>query len=86
MEYYNTKRLHSALGYVVPKDLMEGRKEEIIKSREEKLRLGRQKRIEYYNKTYLTEKPICQIYAEAVQFFIYELCKFKIFWTAVLST
>jgi HJR/Mrr/RecB family endonuclease len=56
VDYYNTKRLHSALVYVVPKDVMEGRKEEIIKSREEKLRLGRQKRIEYYNKTYLTEK------------------------------
>jgi len=48
--------LHSALGYVTPKDVMEGRKEEIIKSKEEKLRLGRQNRIEYYNKTYLTEK------------------------------
>jgi len=50
--------LHSALGYVTPKDVMEGRKEEIIKSREEKLRLGRQKRIDYYNKTYLTDKAI----------------------------
>jgi hypothetical protein len=55
-EYIRPVKIFSALGYITPKDVIEGRKEEIIKSRKEKLRLGRQKSIEYYNKTYLTEK------------------------------
>lgn len=49
IEYYNNKRLHSAIDYVAPLDILLGRKEEILKSRDEKLRKAREKRIEYYN-------------------------------------
>ncbi len=49
IEYYNNKRLHSAIDYVAPLDMLMGRREEILKSRDEKLRKVREKRIEYYN-------------------------------------
>jgi len=49
IEYYNNKRLHSAIDYVAPLDMLCGRKDEILKSRDEKLRKARERRIEYYN-------------------------------------
>lgn len=49
IEYYNNKRLHSAIDYVAPLDILLGRKDEILKNRDEKLRKAREKRIEYYN-------------------------------------
>lgn len=49
IEYYNNRRLHSALDYVAPLDILCGRKEEILKRRDEKLRKAREERIEYYN-------------------------------------
>lgn len=49
IEYYNNKRLHSAIDYVAPLDILLGRKDEILKGRDEKLRKAREKRIEYYN-------------------------------------
>jgi transposase InsO family protein len=46
VQYYNEKRLHSAIGYVAPKDMLNGRKEEICKLREIKLEKARSKRKE----------------------------------------
>jgi len=37
VSHYNTVRLHSALGYVTPQDKLEGREEEIFRSRDRKL-------------------------------------------------
>jgi len=42
VEHYNTVRLHSAIGYLAPKDKLEGRTEMIWQARERR----RQKRAE----------------------------------------
>ena len=42
--YYNTVRLHSAIGYVTPRDRLENRQEEIFRSRDLKLEAAREKR------------------------------------------
>jgi transposase InsO family protein len=44
VEHYNTTRLHGAIGYVTPKDKMEGRAEAIWATREAKLAAARQRR------------------------------------------
>ena len=44
IEHYNTVRLHSAIGYVAPKDRLENRHEEIFKARDQKLEAAREKR------------------------------------------
>jgi transposase InsO family protein len=44
VEYYNEKRLHSGIGYVTPKDKMEGREESIWADRDKKLEDAREKR------------------------------------------
>jgi putative transposase len=44
VEYYNTVRLHSALGYITPKDKLEGREKEIFAARDRKLEQARQRR------------------------------------------
>jgi hypothetical protein len=41
---YNAKRLHSAIGYVTPKDKLEGREVMIFADRKRKLALGRRAR------------------------------------------
>jgi len=46
VEHYNTVRLHSALGYVTPKDKLEGRDQEIFAARDRKLEAARERRKE----------------------------------------
>ena len=41
---YNTVRLHSAIGYVTPKDKLEGREAEIFAERDRKLAESRERR------------------------------------------
>jgi transposase InsO family protein len=42
--YYNDRRLHSAIGYVAPKDKLEGRDTAILAGREAKLTAAREAR------------------------------------------
>jgi putative transposase len=42
--YYNTKRLHSAIGYIAPVDKLHGREQEIFASRDKKLEDARARR------------------------------------------
>jgi transposase InsO family protein len=44
VSHYNTRRLHSAIGYVTPKDKLEGRAEAILAAREAKLAAAREAR------------------------------------------
>ena len=44
VEHYNTRRLHSAIGYVTPADKMAGRESEIFAARDRKLEAARQQR------------------------------------------
>ena len=44
IEYYNTDRLHSAIGYIAPADKLNGREKEIFEERDRKLEAARQQR------------------------------------------
>jgi transposase InsO family protein len=44
VDYYNTVRLHSAIGYVTPKDKLEGRDRAIFAERDRKLHAAREQR------------------------------------------
>lgn len=44
VEYYNTERLHSAIGYITPKDKLEGRAQAIFDLRDQKLEAARSQR------------------------------------------
>ena len=44
VNYYNTVRLHSAIGYVTPQDRLAGRQAEIHAARDRKLEEARQRR------------------------------------------
>ena len=42
--YYNEERLHSSIGYIAPKDKLEGREKQIFKERDNKLEAAREAR------------------------------------------
>jgi transposase InsO family protein len=44
IEYYNTVRLHSAIGYIAPSDKLNGRAEQIFAERDRKLEMARELR------------------------------------------
>ncbi len=44
VEYYNNERLHSAIGYVTPRQMIEGRQKAIFEERERKLNQAREDR------------------------------------------
>lgn len=44
VKHYNTVRLHSAIGYVTPKDKLEGREQIILAERDRKLQEARERR------------------------------------------
>ena len=46
VEYYNTVRLHSAIGYITPRDKLDGREKEIFDARDRKLEAARERRKE----------------------------------------
>lgn len=46
VEHYNNRRLHSAIGFVTPSDVLEGRQEAIWEARDAKLALARERRRE----------------------------------------
>jgi len=50
IHYYNAKRLHSAINYLTPEDVLLGRAEERLKERDRKLRETRTYRLEQFNK------------------------------------
>jgi len=54
VEHYNTVRLHSAIGYITPRDKMEGRETQIFAERQRKLREARERR----KNRHQTPKPL----------------------------
>jgi len=44
VDHYNTVRLHSAIGYVTPEDMLAGRQTEIQAARDRKLEEARRQR------------------------------------------
>jgi len=60
--YYNIKRLHSAIGYIAPKDKLEGREQRIFADRDGKLKAARETRaVKRRNHTFIEKKQITQL-------------------------
>ena len=45
VHHYNENRLHSAIGYVTPRDKLEGREKKIFQQRDKKLEVARERRM-----------------------------------------
>ena len=56
--YYNHRRLHSAIFYITPWDMLNGKKEEILAVRNDKLHQARLKRMQIYNEMNESTLPI----------------------------
>ena len=41
VDFYNNERLHSAIGYIAPMDALNGKRDKILKEREEKIKQGK---------------------------------------------
>ena len=50
--YYNHKRLHSAICYIVSGDFLSGKRNEIFQRRDNKLLQARMKKIQIYNERF----------------------------------
>ena len=55
VEHYNNGRLHSAISYITPADMLNGNAEKIFAERTEKLQAARAKR----NQFWLEKQPLC---------------------------
>lgn len=58
IHYYNTHRLHSAIGYVTPEQKLKGGADKIIQERKEKLAKARAVRLEYFTKTSILNSAV----------------------------
>ena len=58
---YNEVRLHSAIGYITPKDRLEGREQQIWAERKRKLALARQERRQAHRSSSLVPASSCPI-------------------------
>ena len=54
VDHYNNQRLHSAIGYITPADMLHGKADAIFAVRKEKLQSARDKR----NQFWLAKRPI----------------------------
>jgi len=57
IEHYNTSRLHSAIGYVAPHDMLEGRQAQIHATRDHKLEAAREQRRQTRRTQQLNPQP-----------------------------
>ncbi|MFZ5996458.1 MAG: integrase core domain-containing protein, partial [Nitrospirota bacterium] len=59
IEYYNTVRLHSSIGYIAPADKLCGREVEIFKERDRKLEAAREQRRIKRQQMYQASGELC---------------------------
>ena len=60
VDYYNTVRLHSAIGYITPKDKLEGRDVAIFAARDQKLVAARERRAQLRQRVVTDGSVECQ--------------------------